>query len=108
VDATEAIAASGALSGTLAAIEAGVFSPDERERYHGLVHALRHHDHFLVCADFDAYFAAQRETDALWRDPAAWWRSSILNTAGMAWFSSDRAIRDYARELWNVPSWPEA
>jgi starch phosphorylase len=108
VDATEAIAASGALSGTLAAIEAGVFSPDERERYHGLVHALRHHDHFLVCADFAAYFAAQRETDALWRDPAAWWKSSILNTAGMAWFSSDRCIRDYARELWNVPSWHEA
>ncbi|HST76106.1 MAG TPA: glycogen/starch/alpha-glucan phosphorylase, partial [Acetobacteraceae bacterium] len=108
VDATEAIAGSGALSGTLAAIEAGVFSPDERDRYHGLVHALRHHDHFLVCADFAAYFAAQRETDALWRDPAAWWKASILNTAGVAWFSSDRSIRDYARELWNVPSWPEA
>ncbi len=108
VDATEAIAGSGALSGALAAIEAGVFSPDERDRYHGLVNALRHHDHFLVCADFDAYFATQRKADALWRDPPAWWKASILNTAGVAWFSSDRCIRDYARELWNVPAWPEA
>ena len=46
---------------------------------------------------------AQREVDALWRSPHNWWRASILNTARMSWFSSDRAVRDYAREIWHVP-----
>ncbi len=57
----------------------------------------------MVCADFDAYCAAQRDVVALWRQPAAWWRSSILNTAGVGWFSSDRAIREYAGKIWDVP-----
>ena len=41
--------------------------------------------------------------DARWRDRRAWWRSSLLNTARMAWFSSDRTIGEYAAEIWNVP-----
>ena len=49
------------------------------------------------------HWQAQRTVDALWRSPADWWRASILNTARMSWFSSDRAIRDYAREIWHVP-----
>ena len=49
----------------------GVFSPDEPDRYRGLVNALRHHDHFLVCADFDDYFAAQRRIADMWRRPDA-------------------------------------
>jgi len=39
----------------------------------------------------------------LWLDPAAWWQASILNTAGVAWFSSDRTITEYATEIWNAP-----
>jgi len=105
-DAGDSIAAYGALAEALLALEAGVFSPDERGRYHGLAHTLRHHDHFLVCADFGSYFETQRKVDMLWRDPAAWRRSAIHNTARVGWFSSDRCIRDYARDLWNVPSWP--
>ncbi|WP_146142994.1 glycogen/starch/alpha-glucan phosphorylase, partial [Halomonas sp. ND22Bw] len=40
--------------------------------------------------------------DAAWNDPAAWWRAAILNTARMAWFSSDRSMREYAEEIWRV------
>ena len=56
----------------------------------------------MVTVDFEAYWAAQRDVEALWREPSAWWRKSILNTARMAWFSSDRTIRDYAEEIWRV------
>ncbi len=105
-DSTPFIAADGALAEALLAVESGVFSPDERTRYHGLVHGLRHHDVFMLCADFASYFETQRKVDGRWRDPASWWRSAIINTARVAWFSSDRSIRDYAHELWKVPTWP--
>ena len=100
------IEASPPLSEALAALESGAFSPRDRSRYQDLVNTLRHNDYFMVCADFASYFATQRAVDAVWRDPAHWWRMSILNTAGMAWFSADRCIRDYARQLWNVPARP--
>jgi starch phosphorylase len=46
---------------------------------------------------------AQAAVEARWRDQAAWRRSAILNTANMGWFSSDRTIREYAEDIWNVP-----
>jgi glycogen phosphorylase len=102
IDATADIEACAALAGVLDALDAGSFSPDDRSRYKGLVENLRHHDFFMVCADFEAYRASQRDVAALWRDPGAWWRRAILNTAGMGWFSADRAILDYAREIWRA------
>ena len=102
INAHAAIEASRPLREVLAELEAGVFSPDDPSRYQGLVRTLRDHDHFMVTTDFDSYYAAQRQVDAQWRQPAAWWRQSILNTARMGWFSSDRTIREYAGEIWNA------
>ena len=68
-----------------------------------LIDTLTHYDHFLVAKDFDAYWDAQAQVDARWRDARAWRRASILNTARVAWFSSDRTIREYAQEIWGVP-----
>ena len=90
------------LAWVLDAIASGAFSPDDRDRYRPLVEALTSYDRFMVTADFDAYWSAQRSVDDLWRDPAAWWRKSILNTARMSWFSSDRTIREYAEEIWGI------
>jgi glycogen phosphorylase len=90
------------LSQALSAISSGVFSPDDRGRYAGLVASLYDDDRFMVAADFDAYAAAQREVDALWVDEAAWYGKTIRNTARVGWFSSDRTIRQYAREIWNI------
>ena len=104
-DATDIIAASPILSEVLSAVESGVFSPDEPDRYRGLVEQLRYHDHFLVCADFDDYYATQRRVGDLWRRPETWWQASILNTANVGWFSADRSIREYASEIWNVPTY---
>jgi len=81
-----------------------VFSPGERDRYRGLIDALRYHDYFLVCPDFDDYFATQRRVADLWRRQEDWWKAAILNTANVGWFSSDRAIREYARDVWDVPT----
>jgi len=105
IDATDLIAASPILSEVLDSVEAGVFSPDEPDRYRGLVNGLRYHDHFLVCADFDDYYATQRRIGDLWRRQDDWWQASILNTANVGWFSSDRSIREYADQVWNVPTY---
>ncbi len=56
-----------------------------------------------MTADFDSYYATQRQADALWRQPRKWWAMSIRNIAHMAWFSSDRSIREYAEEIWETP-----
>jgi starch phosphorylase len=100
--ARETIAAQPALQQVLDAIAYGVFSPDEPQRYRELVDELTGNDHFLVTVDFDAYAAAQRRVAERWHDKRAWWRSSVLNTANVGWFSSDRTIREYAADIWNV------
>jgi starch phosphorylase len=102
-DARAAVAASPDLQGVVDAISAGVFSPEEPDRYRGLIDRLLAHDHFLVTADFDNYVKAQRQVAARWGQPDEWWRSAVLNTANVAWFSSDRTIRDYAEEVWQLP-----
>ncbi|MFV2948846.1 glycogen/starch/alpha-glucan phosphorylase [Pseudomonas japonica] len=96
------IGASHRLNDVLQAIRGGVFSPDDPARYVGLVDSLVAYDRFLLCADFDAYWEAQRRVDELWHEPNRWWRSAVLNTARMGWFSSDRTIGEYAREIWTA------
>lgn len=103
LDASDVIARSERLARAIHAIESGAFSPDDPARFHSIGHALRHIDHYMVSADFDAYYDAQRAIDSRWRAGSAWTRASILNTARMAWFSSDRTIREYAEDIWDVP-----
>ncbi|HEX8592375.1 MAG TPA: glycogen/starch/alpha-glucan phosphorylase [Pseudomonas sp.] len=97
-----AAAASGRLNDVLQAIRGGVFSPDDPNRYVGLVDQLLAYDRFLVCADFDSYWDAQAKVEAKWHDSKEWWRSAVLNTSRMGWFSSDRTIREYAGEIWKA------
>ncbi|HWB48445.1 MAG TPA: glycogen/starch/alpha-glucan phosphorylase [Stellaceae bacterium] len=97
-----AILPSPALNEVLAMIETGVFSPGERDRFQTLTQSLRHSDHYMIVADFDAYWQAQRRADALWRDPGAWSAACIRNIAGMGWFSADRAIGEYAKTVWHT------
>jgi starch phosphorylase len=99
-----AIEASPALLDVLQMIAEGRFSPDEPDRYHGLVHRVWHHDYFLVAADFDAYVAAQAAVDTAFADGAGWARMAALNTARSGFFSSDRTIRSYMAEIWGVAS----
>ncbi len=102
LDASGVVNGCPALHDVVEAIRSGVFSPDEPGRYAALADRLTYADPFFVCADFDAYDKAQDTVDAKWRDPAAWWRSAVLNTAHMGWFSSDRTIGEYAAGTWHV------
>ncbi len=103
LDGSAAIAASPRLSDVIAAIESGVYSPEEPHRFLALTQALRYSDYYMITADFEAYFQAQRDVEKLWLSKHDWTRASILNIAHMGWFSSDRAIGEYAREIWKVP-----
>ena len=103
LNATATIAESEALSRAIAAIESGVYSPDDRSRFAPLTRMLRYHDHYMVTADFQSYFETQRRIDDVWSSRSEWMRMSICNIAAMGWFSSDRAIAEYAEEIWKVP-----
>lgn len=102
LDMTATIAASPALEEVLHGLETGMFSPEDRHRYRDLVGNLRHHDYFMVAADFDAYWQAQRSINTLWQDREVWARKAIANTAHMGWFSADRAVLEYARDIWGA------
>jgi starch phosphorylase len=97
------VEASRELSQAIAAVSSGVFSPGDPSRYRDLMDGLYQHDWFMVAADFDAYAATQRAVDDVWRDSPDWYARAIRNVAHMSWFSSDRTIREYAKEIWNVP-----
>jgi starch phosphorylase len=102
LEAMEAIARSPVLSGVIDAIDRGAFSPDEPQRFAPITHSLRYLDHYMVTEDFDDYYRTQRAVDRQWATPD-WTRMSILNVARMGWFSSDRTIREYADDIWDVP-----
>ena len=92
-----------ALKAALDAIAGGQFSPDEPDRYRGVVDALLWGgDHYKLLADYASYVTAQQRVDALFRDGEAWVRKAIANVAGMGSFSSDRAIREYATQVWGL------
>jgi starch phosphorylase len=96
--------ANGELKRAIDMIAGGDFSPDDRDRFRPIVDALTlHGDRFFVLADYASYVACQERVDALYRDADEWSRRAILNVAAMGRFSSDRAIRDYARDVWHVP-----
>jgi glycogen phosphorylase len=84
-------------------LEAGSFAAGDPHRFAELAYVLRYSDPYVVAADFDAYREAQSKVDQLWQSPPLWRKAAILNIAGMSWFSSDRAIAEYATDIWDIP-----
>ena len=80
------------------------FTPNEHNAF-SLVHQslLGGGDPFMVLADFRSYVESQARVDAAYRNQSDWARMAILNTARMGKFSSDRTIREYAEQIWNLP-----
>lgn len=91
-----------ALKQVLDMIADGYFSVEEPGRYRNLVDSLLHHDQYLLLADYASYIETQDKVSALYQNQDEWVRMAILNVANMAKFSSDRAIADYAKNIWNV------
>ena len=67
-----------------------------------LVDSLMKYDSYLVFADYQAYVNSQEQVSEAYKDRDNWTRKSILNTARMGKFSSDRAIREYCEKIWNA------
>ena len=87
-------------------ISSGFFSPEDKELFKPLVDSLLDDDRYLVLADFDAYLKAQQQVAAAYQDTDRWWKMSILNVARVGWFSSDRTINEYARDIWGIAPVP--
>ena len=86
----------------LGLIAAGDFSRGDPALFAPIVRSLLEKDPFLLCADFQSYVDCQARVGQLYRQKQAWTRMSILNTARMGKFSSDRAIREYCEHIWKV------
>jgi starch phosphorylase len=84
------------------------FTPDEPPGMLSPVHRslLDDGDPYMVLADFRLYSDRQALVDAAYRDPKRWARMAILNTARVGKFSSDRTIREYARDIWKLDPVP--
>ena len=83
-------------------IASGALGRGDAELFRPIVENLLDKDPFLLLADYQPYIDAQEQVSTLWRDQRAWTRRSILNTARMGKFSSDRSIRDYCARVWNI------
>ena len=83
-------------------IASGALGRGDAELFRPIVENLLDHDPFLLLADYQAYIDAQEQVSTLWRDQRAWTQKSILNTARMGKFSSDRSIRDYCERVWKI------
>ena len=91
------------LNETLNKIDGGFFCNTDRRRYHDLFNSLVNYgDHYMLLADYADYIATQMRVDNLYLTPDEWQRKAILNVAGMGTFSSDRTIREYAIDTWNM------
>ncbi len=88
-------------------IDSGYFSPEEPQLFKPVTRSLLDQgDYYLVLADFESYVEAQKQVAKTYQDQDQWTRMSILNTANMGKFSSDRAVLEYANNIWGASPIP--
>jgi glycogen phosphorylase len=83
-------------------IASGFFSHGDPHLFAPLVDHLLHHDTYMLLADYRSYIECQDKVSQAYKDQEQWTRMAILNVARMGKFSSDRSIRDYCEDFWNV------
>ncbi|MBI5615112.1 MAG: glycogen/starch/alpha-glucan phosphorylase [Gammaproteobacteria bacterium] len=94
------------LRAALELVASGHFSHGDRTLFRPLVHDLLHRDDYFVLADYVAYVEAQEAVTRAWQDAERWTRMSILNVARIGFFSADRAIFGYCRDIWHITPLP--
>jgi starch phosphorylase len=87
-------------------IATGHFSHGDVNLFKPLLDSLLHHDPYMLFADYQSYIDCQDKVSEAYQDQDNWTRMSVLNTARMGKFSSDRAIREYSQEIWNAQPIP--
>ena len=91
------------IAAALQMIKDGALSPGDPLRYEPILRSLLdYNDHFMLLADLRSYSDAQDRVDSTYQNPAKWWRMSLVNIARSGLFSSDRAVAEYARNIWRV------
>jgi len=92
------------LRAVLRSLSQGLFSKGDTGRFLPIIDSIYHGDWFMVGSDFNAYLDAQDKVSATWLKSNDWTQMAIQNSLNMGWFSSDRTIREYARDIWKVPT----
>lgn len=87
-------------------LASGYFSKGDPDLFKPLVDSLLNRDEYLLFADYQAYTDCQKQVSHAYRDQATWVHKSILNAARIGYFSSDRSMREYAQDIWQVRSIP--
>ena len=101
-DPMEAVRQNKDLAAVIDLIASGALSPDNPNLFRPLLDNLLGSDPYLVLRDFESYLECQEEVDRVYRDEEEWTRRVAINIANMGPFSSDRTVREYARDIWNV------
>ncbi len=84
-------------------IHSGFFSANDIKLFAPIVQSLASHDPYLVCADFESYCQTQDKISKMYLNKEEWTQKSIINVAQSGYFSSDRTIREYAKDVWDIP-----
>jgi glycogen phosphorylase len=95
------------LKAAMDALASGIFSGGDREAFEPVISSILDWDEYLILADYRSYIDCHdRAVGPAWADDDRWIRMSILNTARSGYFSSDRTVRDYCRDIWHAEPVP--
>ena len=95
------------LRAAIDALASGAFSGGDRDAVEAVLSSILGWDEYLVLADYRSYIDCHdRAVGPAWADQDKWTRMSILNTARSGYFSSDRTVRDYNRDIWHTKPVP--
>nr|BAE39438.1 unnamed protein product [Mus musculus] len=83
-------------------IDNGFFSPNQPDLFKDIINMLFYHDRFKVFADYEAYVKCQEKVSQLYMNQKAWNTMVLKNIAASGKFSSDRTIKEYAKDIWNM------
>lgn len=84
-------------------IKGGVFSKGDKNKHDTVLNAFfNNNDEYMVLADFNSYVDTQLKLDKLYTNQKLWWKKAVINVANCGFFSSDRTIENYAKDIWKI------